>query len=370
MKLSRLMSAFVWLVIAACELGPTQGAPPPDVPFASPEVPSGDPDLAFPGGGRILYVSSEGPGYDWGGIGFVEANGTFHRIPGGGYLTFPYWDPSAPDRVLTLSNGSRPETRSYEIDGDSVDLVGSWRTSELMTWPSPDGRTIAYTPVDRSGHHVRTDILRLVDRPTGNVSTIRSGGLVPEGWTPDGKLLAYPWSGGDRVIWDPWTGTKTPFGPGNLSSVSWAPDGSRFSAVIARGGPNPRSAIVIGDPVGEVTDRLHVGPRWVEMPTWSPDGTQIAFIVRGLGRSGHRSASLHVYDVDRQVDSVVAHPVSDAFWAPWSPDGDWLLVADWTRNRWLFVAADGSERRPYPWLGDFPRWCCPSSPAWVRVPAS
>jgi hypothetical protein len=369
MKRLRVSTAVLSLVVAACEVLPADQAPSRRIGLDLPEVPSGDPDLAFPGGGRILYVSSEGPGYDWGGIGFIEANGAFHRVPGGGFLTLPYWDPSAPDRVLTLSNGSRPETRSYEIDGDSVDLVGSWRTSELMTLPSSDGETIVYTPVDRSGHPL-TGVLRLVDRSTGRVSTVRSGGLVPEGWTPDGKLLAYPWSGGDRVVWDPWTGAETPFGPGNLSSVSWAPDGSRFSAVIARGGPNPRGAIVIGDPVGEVADRLPVGPRWVEMPTWSPDGTQIAFIVRGLGRTGHRTASLHVYDVDRRVDSIVAHPVSDAFWASWSPDGRWLLVADWTRNRWLFVAADGSERRPYPWLGDFPRWCCPSSPAWVRVPAS
>jgi dipeptidyl aminopeptidase/acylaminoacyl peptidase len=285
-------------------------------------------------------------------------------------LTFPYWDPSGPNRVLTLSNGSRPEARSYEFLGDSFDLVESWRTSELMTWPSPDGETIAYTPLDRSGHHVRTGVLRLVDRTSGKITTVRSGGLVPEGWTPDGKLLAYPWAGGDRVIWDPWTGAKTPFGSGNFSSVAWAPDGSRFAAVIARGGQNPEDAVVIGDPEGELTDRLSLGPRLVRMATWSPDGEQVAFIVRGSGRRGHRTASMHVYDVDGRVDSVVAHPVSDAFWASWSPDGLWLLVADWTRNRWLFVAADGSERRPYPWLGDFPRWCCPSSPAWVRVPAS
>ena len=61
----------------------------------------------------------------WGGIGFIEANGAFHRVPWGGSLTFPYWDPSAPNWILTLSSDFDPETRSYEIDGDSVDLVGS-----------------------------------------------------------------------------------------------------------------------------------------------------------------------------------------------------------------------------------------------------
>jgi Tol biopolymer transport system component len=340
------------------------------MPLVSPRVAAGDPDFAFPGGGRILYVSTAGPGYDWNGIGIIEANGAFRRVPGGGYLTFPYWDASAPDRVLTLSNGSRPEARSYEIEADSLHLVGSWRTSELMTWPSPDGATIAYTPLDRSGHHPRTGVLRLIDRSSGAIRTVRSGGLVPESWTPDGKLLAYPLAGGDRVIWNPWTGTKKPFGSGNFSSVMWSPDGTRFAGVASRGGQNPRGTVVVGDPDGHVTDRVPVGPRWVEMATWAPDGERIAFIVRGPARRGHRMASLHVYDVERRIDSVVAHPVSDAFWASWSPDGRWLLLEDWTRDRWLFVAADGGKRLLYPWLGAFPRWCCPSSPAWVPVPAS
>jgi hypothetical protein len=74
-----------------------------------------------------------------------------------------------------------------------------------------------------------------------------------------------------------------------------------------------------------------------------------------------------VYDVVTDRDRVIARPVSDAFWAAWSPDGHWLVMDDWTRERWLFVAADGSRRIAYRWLGYFPRWCCPSSPP-ISVP--
>lgn len=367
MRLSRLPAALVFLLVIACEAVSAPPLPSERV-SALPTVARGGRGLSFPGGGRILFVPSRAPGYTGHGIGILEAGGSVRRFPADRF-TFPYWDPAASDRLLTLSYGPRPEARSFEIASDSLRLVGSWRTSELLTFPSPDGETIAYTPIGRSGHP-RTGSLRLVDRLTGTTRTISSGGLVPLDWTPGGTLLAASQSAGELVMWDPVTGATTPFGSSRLSSFNWAPGGSRFAAVIARGGQDPRGAVVIGGPHGRVLDRISVGRRWLEMATWSPDGGRIAFIVRGPGRTGHRTASLHVYDVARRIDSVVARRVSDAFWASWSPDGRWLLVADWTRTRWLFVAADGSERLPYPWLGNFPRWCCPSSPTWVQIPVS
>lgn len=368
MKLSRPPAALLLLLLIACEAGSAPPAPSEQVPA----TPTGSPrrqDLSFPGGGRILFVPSRAPGYTGHGVGIVEADGSVRRFQTA-RSTFPYWDPAASDRLLTLSYGSRPQAHSYEIAGDTLRLVGSWRTSgNPFTLLSVDGETISFTPLDRSGHPL-IDRLRLVERTTGTTTSISSGGLVPLDWTPEGKLLAAPWSGGDLVVWDPATGATKPFGPSRLSSISWAPGGNRFAAVIALGREDPRGVVVIGAPDGHIVDRISVGRRLLEMPTWSPDGGRIAFIVRGSGRTGHRTASLHVYDVARRLDSVVARPVSDAFWASWSPDGRWLLVPDWTRTRWLFVAADGSERLPYPWLGNFPRWCCPSSPAWVPVPGS
>jgi hypothetical protein len=364
MKLSWWSVSLVWLLVIACNPVSTPEAPSTPV-AASSSVPSSSRDLSVPGGGRILFLPSEAPGYSSHGIGILEADGSIRRFPAGSN-TFPYWDPAALDRLLTLSHGDRPRARSFQIVGDSLHLVGAWRTSETFTFPSADGESIAYTPIDRSGL-LRNDVLRLVDRSTSTGTSIRTGGLVPLSWAPGGRLLAEPLTGGDLVLWDPVTGATRPFGAGRFSAVVWAPGGDRFAAAIGRGGPNPWGAVVIGGPGGRIVDRLSLGRRWVEMPTWSPDGSRIAFIVRGPGRTGHRTASLHVYDVARRLDSVAAHPVSDAHWASWSPDGRWLLVADWTSNRWLFVAADGSERIAYPWLGGFPRWCCPSSPP-ISVP--
>jgi hypothetical protein len=111
MSLLRVLTAVIWLLAVACEAVPSDHPPLRRMPFVSPEEESSDPDLSFPGGGRILFFAP-----DSGGIGFVEANGALRRVPRSGHLTFPYWDPVAPDHVLTLSNGSRSDARSYEIE--------------------------------------------------------------------------------------------------------------------------------------------------------------------------------------------------------------------------------------------------------------
>jgi hypothetical protein len=361
-------AAALLAVVAACVPAPSSPAPPQRVPEPTTEVPT-ERVPSFPGGGRILFLASRGPGYAWGKVGIIESNGNARYFPRDPYA-FPYWDPAVPDRILMLPYGSDPTTRSFEIFGASLHEVDAWRTAELSTYPSLDGTTIAFTPIDRSGRP-RRRILRLIDRSTDAARTVRSGGLVPLGWTPGRELIAAPSTGGHLVRWNPWTGVSSPFGPRHLSDVIWDPSGRRYASAIASSTGETESVVVIGRRNGRVTDRVPVGRRWVDMPTWSPDGTRIAFIVRGAGRTAHRRSSLHVYDLTLGIDLVVASPVSHARWASWSPDGDWLLVEDWTRDRWLFVAAAGDVHLPYPWLGAVPRWCCPSSPpSSTQIPVS
>jgi hypothetical protein len=339
----------------------------PDLPEAHPgQAPqtSADPARTFPGGGRILFLRSRGPGYPWGSVGLLSPDGTLRNYPRGPHA-YPSWDPIAADRILMLPYGEPTVTRSLRIVGDRFRTISSWKTSEGWTFPSLDGRTIAFVPVDRSGRPL-VRLLRIIDRPSGTRRTVPAHGLTPLAWMPGRRLLAGRGTTGKAVSWDPWTGSTQPF-PVDVDGLSWDPAGRRFAAARSLPGDGSRADVIIGDVGGHIAERAWSGPGRAEFPTWSPDGTRIAFIVRGTEPRAHRRSTLHVYDLSLGIDTVVADPVSDSFWASWSPDGHWLLVDDWTRDRWLFVAAAGEVVVPYPWLGAFPRWCCPSSPP-VSVP--
>jgi WD40-like Beta Propeller Repeat len=329
--------------------------------------PTEGPDLSFPGGGLILYQPAQGPAYERRGIGVVTSKGDVVERPIPDVL--PYWDPAARRGVIAIGYNRGRGVRSYSLSEGALSLAGRWRThSENLVAVSFDGRSIADIPFHRNGRII-TGEARIIDRNTGAVRDVDLGGdLVVEAWTPGGHLLVVPWSGGQRVLVDPSTLERQPF---EFLPPAWAPNGHAFAVNVSR-----RHGRDLGIGIGrgrELRRRtwLGGGRRVVETPTWSPDGRRVAVIVRGGGPRGERTADLVVIEAATGMKSVLAHRVSDAWWVSWAPDGEWILVDDWTRDRWLFVSADGERTIVYPWLGSSPRWCCPSSPPIdVTIPVS
>lgn len=318
---------------------------------------------SFPGGGHILFRPQDGPGYEHEGVGIASSDGTI-RTYSSPDQNFALWDPARAGDVLLVPYAGESRAEAFTPSDEELLSAGSWRIDDgAFAAFSPDGRWIAETPFDRRDH-LRTGTIRVIDRLTGEGRVLRVGDeLTIGGFSPDGEIVVAPWDGGSPVLLDPVSGEVTGTLPSSVekaatSMMTWSPDGRAIAGSICC----DRSRIVIADVSGAVMANVVVGHRNVSIPTWSPDGTRVAVVVRSLERGGHRTAELIVVDAETGGTSVIDDRVSDAFWASWSPDGRWLLLDDWTRDQWLFLAADGGQRIAYPRLGDMARWCCPSSP--------
>jgi len=146
------------------------------------------------------------------------------------------------------------------------------------------------------------------------------GGLVPI-WSPDGARIAFlSHEGGVTAIY-----VMNRDGTGLAQVVTkqdgvccdhdWSPDGGRLAFSDDAGGG---AGIFVVDATGANLTRLTDDPAADRAPTWSPDGTQIAF-ERYAGEFG--GPELYRIDVDGTNEvQLTTNPESDGEPA-WSPDG-------------------------------------------------
>jgi Tol biopolymer transport system component len=166
------------------------------------------------------------------------------------------------------------------------------------TW-SPDGIHVAFVRAVGSTASIAT-----VDTATGQVTPLTAGPLdLTPAWSPDGKEIAFariPAGANDirqaRLFVAGADGSDArPLGPSGISP-EWSPDGTRI-AFVSFADNNGRSCAGECIPAGEIyvvnadgtgLTRLTRSKVDDERPTWSPDGTQIAFASgTELGGRGH-----------------------------------------------------------------------------------
>jgi Tol biopolymer transport system component len=243
----------------------------------------------------------------------------------------------------------------------SPPVLATQRFAGSNSWPnwSPDGRHLAYLSRRGPGAGWGSMAVWLKDMETGEVREIptRLETVVRVGWFPDGRsLLAIAQLGGGapgQFRINVQTGESEPVdlfrvaGPG---AAAWSRDGKTL--FFQRWGSGKGSAIVARD-VGSGQEReVHslAGPSvYVSSPTVSPDGQQLAMVVRD-GESGSMVVNVVLLAGGEARDVLRS---GQMVWPPsiaWAPDSRGVLFVkqpnpDEPKTELWLVSVQGGEPR-------------------------
>ena len=225
------------------------------------------------------------------------------------------------------------------------------------TGADPSGETTdqASDELDRKG----PDVYR-VDPTTGAVEPVLSAavGLHEPELSPDGSRLLYQTgapSGTQQIfVLEDGERRQLTHMPGGALEPTWSPDGSQIAfAGSLRAGEEARlhSDIFVMDADGGHVRRLAGTPEQDRRPDWSPDGSRIAFDTYGQ----IWAVSVRDGELSHLGPRAITYAHGPAADATWSPDGRWIAITRFATSSingkivfaglWV-MRPDGTGERP------------------------
>ena len=270
----------------------------------------------------------------------------------------------APRAIVFWSNRDRPETHGdvFVVKEDGTDLVNL--TADLFrggVWTpqtSRDGNLVAFAAPSESG--------------VGEIWVMGSEGEAPQMvtdmgrwasrpyWSPDGRTIVFrAWSDREEArecephvyyngCFDIYTTGLTATKPRNITQTpefnyfpSWSPDGSQIAYV--RESPNGDGDLWVLEVGNESRQQItHEGQIHGSAPSWSPDSRRIAV---GANLGDRQSILLMERDGTGVVN--VSHDRQWEVSPAWSHDGRTIAYVSWKKGGtdiWL-MNADGTQPR-------------------------
>lgn len=201
------------------------------------------------------------------------------------------------------------------------------------TW-SPDGRRIAFVS-NRDGN----EEIYVMDADGRNqIRLTYTTGSNSPAWSPDGHRIAFSQYGdsGGIYVMDADGTNQTRLFSDSAFALAWSPDGRRITfSGDGCGNPDHDSCFYVIDIDGNNKTRLPTVTRGViQVPVWSPDSSQVAYTVSGVGASVWYR--MHIINADGRGQPL---EVGDGIPFAWTPDGTQIIgVCDWGPGNEICIA--------------------------------
>ena len=270
----------------------------------------------------------------------VDATGNFTVAYTADTLGAPVWAPDGSSLYVTgLLGKNGLVTQAYADGSDATVLlkggdVFPFRPSVLADGSvlyTADGKVKVLAPGAETPENIEFTASVELDRTpykrrTYDLTSTESRpalGVIDPTLSPDGTKAVFT-AVGDLWMSDLATGETTQLTDDAFIdlSPSWSPDGSTIAFVTDRGG---KADIWLMDVASGEATQLTDNPRPANSPIWSPDGTRIAYLSDAL-TTIFLGATVNIIDVATGGETVISEPVFGPSPPAWSSDGTAVLV--------------------------------------------
>ena len=281
------------------------------------------------------------------------------RASGGTLTSMPAAEVSSYGLIAFSANN---QIYVMNADGSDLRLLTDGAPGVTNQYPafSPDGSRLAFIRYESKGKGYSLSVVGIDG--SGLQSVLSSPGALGEPtWSPDGSRIAFirgqdmtvegaaylATCGSEIYVVDVFTRKDTNLTRGaGGTDPSWSPDGTRIAFSSYRDG---NYEIYTMDSYGNDIQRLTYTD-WAEAePAWSPDGKQIAYAAHLLqavvacgfiptgrpGNVGDEMSSIYVMEADG-ANQTKLEITGGGIEPAWSPDGTCLALI-------IYNAGDGSE---------------------------